>query len=172
MLDEPTVADGHVAAWVGVGGPALGPHGSDEWLQVGLASFADSRGGHLYYELALPGQKPQYTEIGATLRPGQKVHVAVFELPFVPNTWVVVSSVGVAGPFFLPQSHAAWGPVATAESWDAGGSRCNRYSYRFDGVQLARRNGTWRPLRNGLKLQDPGLRLRRFAPSSFTAASV
>ena len=35
---------GHVAAWVGVGGAGMGPGGTDEWLQVGLASF-DRRGG-------------------------------------------------------------------------------------------------------------------------------
>src|SRR5437588_19270 len=34
------VANGHVAAWIGVGGPGLGPGGSDEWLQGGIAHDA------------------------------------------------------------------------------------------------------------------------------------
>ena len=47
MLDTPAVAgsSSHVAGWVGVGGPGLGPHGEDEWLQVGLATFGDSNDG-------------------------------------------------------------------------------------------------------------------------------
>ena len=52
MLDTPAVTGGssHVAGWVGVGGPGLGPHGADEWLQVGLATFGDTNEGRLYYE--------------------------------------------------------------------------------------------------------------------------
>ena len=53
LLGSPTVRGGHVAAWVGVGGTGMGPGGTDEWLQVGLASF-DRPDGRLYYELALP----------------------------------------------------------------------------------------------------------------------
>src|SRR5690242_18766525 len=30
------VLNGHVAGWVGVGGPGEGPGGSNEWLQIGL----------------------------------------------------------------------------------------------------------------------------------------
>jgi hypothetical protein len=62
MLDTPAVAGGssHVAGWVGVGGPGLGPHGADEWLQVGLATFGDTNEGRLYYELAQPGRAPEY----------------------------------------------------------------------------------------------------------------
>ena len=38
MLDTPAAVGGsnHVAGWIGVGGPGLGPHGADEWLQVGF----------------------------------------------------------------------------------------------------------------------------------------
>jgi hypothetical protein len=172
MLDEPSVAEGHVAAWVGLGGPGLGPHDTDEWLQVGLASFADSPDGHLYYELARPGHEPEYTELGPVIHPGEKVRVAVLELPFARDTWIVVSSIGLAGPFYLPRSHGAWQPVATAESWDAGGSQCNRYAYRFGAVQVARPNGTWNPLRHGVQLQDPGWRLHRSSPSTFSATAA
>src|SRR5215831_3687255 len=31
-LDTPAVAGGHVAAWVGVGGPGVGPSGASEWV--------------------------------------------------------------------------------------------------------------------------------------------
>src|SRR5436190_19675677 len=35
-LAPPVVESGHVAGWVGIGGPGEGPGGTDEWLQVGL----------------------------------------------------------------------------------------------------------------------------------------
>jgi hypothetical protein len=171
MLETPSVASGHVAGWVGVGGPGLGPNGEDEWLQVGLASFAGSTEGHLYYELAQPGHQPQYTELATGIKPGEKQRVALLELPFAGNSWVVVSSAGVAGPFYLPRSHRAWEPIATAESY-SDGAACNRYAYRFGGVQLARPNGSWHNLRHGLELEDPGLSLRRHGTSAFSASTA
>ncbi len=172
MLDDPSVSAGHVAAWVGVGGLGLGPNGADEWLQVGLASFPGSAEGHLYYELARPGHEPQYTELGSGITPGERVRVALLELPFARDTWVVVSNAGIAGPFYLPRSHRAWAPIATAESWDAGRTQCNRYAYRFEGVQLSQRDGSWKPLRHGLKLQDPGWRLHRTTTSTFSVTAA
>ncbi|MGZ4309395.1 MAG: hypothetical protein ACXVFC_08800 [Gaiellaceae bacterium] len=171
MLDSPTVAGGHVAAWVGVGGPGLGPHGSDEWLQVGLASF-DSPAGRLYYELALPGQQPRYVELASRIAPGQSVRVAVMELPLAREEWIVITPSGIAGPFHLPRSHAAWAPIATAESWARGGSYCNDFAYRFAGVELAHAGGAWSSLRHASKLQDPGWRVHRLSRSSFSATSA
>ena len=162
MLDTPSAFGeaSHVAGWVGVGGPGLGPNGSDEWLQVGLATFGTSSGGRLYYELARPGSPPQYQELAAGIVPGIRVRVAVLELPSARNQWIVVSPAGVSGPFYLPHSHRSWAPVATAESY-AETQRCNRYAYRFDGLQLARKDGTWQTMRRAGTLQDPGWRLRR-----------
>jgi hypothetical protein len=171
MLAKPSVSSGHVAAWVGIGGPGLGPHGEDEWLQVGLASFAGSTGGHLYYELTQPGRETQYTEIASGIQPGERQRVALLELPFAHDSWVVVSSGGIAGPFYLPRSHRAWEPIATAESY-SDAAACNRYAYRFGGVQLARPNGSWRALRHGVKLQDPGLRVQRHGASAFSASAA
>jgi hypothetical protein len=172
MLDEPAAfgASGHVAAWVGVGGPGLGPQGEDEWLQVGLATFGDSSDGRLYYELARPGQAPQYTELASGIRPGQRLRVAVLELPFAPDTWIVASPAGIAGPFYLPRSHLAWEPIATAESYAAGTS-CNRYAYHFGGLQLAKTDGRWGTMRRPSTLEDPGWRVRRHGASSFTATA-
>jgi hypothetical protein len=173
MLNQPTVigATSHVAGWVGVGGPGLGPHGEDEWLQVGLVTFGDSSGGRLYYELAQPGQAPRYTELASGIQPWQKVRVAVVELPFAPDTWIVASPVGIAGPFYLPGSHRTWEPIATAENY-AENTQCGRYAYRFGRVQLAGNDGSWRPLRRASKLQDPGWRLRRHGPATFSVSDV
>ncbi len=171
MISAPSVPTGHVAAWVGVGGPGLGPRGEDEWLQVGLATFPGEKEGRLYYELAQPGKEIRYTELASGIHPGQRVRVGLLELPFARDSWVVISNAGFAGPFYLPRSHRAWEPIATAESY-AEGSACNRYAYRFGGVQLARQNGRWRPLRRARKLQDPGWRLRRHGASTFSATAA
>jgi hypothetical protein len=173
MLDEPAVAgsSSHVAGWVGVGGPGLGPNGEDEWLQVGLATFGDSRNGRLYYELARPGSPPRYTELASGIRPGQKLRVAVLELPFARDSWLVISPAGIAGPFHLPQSHRAWRPIATAESY-AETTRCNRYAYRFGGLELAHADGSWRAMRRASTLLDPGWRLRRHGTSAFSATAA
>lgn len=171
-LDRPAVfgSTSHVAGWVGVGGAGLGPRGTDEWLQVGLATFGDSRESRLYYEIAQPGRSPEYVELAGGIQPGRKLRVAVLELPFARDFWIVISSAGIAGPFYLAHSHRAWAPIATAESY-AETSRCNRYAYRFGGVQLARPDGSWDTMREASTLQDPGARLRRHgAAFSATAA--
>lgn len=167
----PNVDGGHVAAWVGIGGAGLGPHGTDEWLQVGLASF-DTPEARLYYELALPGQSPRFFELDSGIVPGLSVRVAILELPYAPSSWVVVTPSGIAGPFYLPHSHNRWAPVATAESWAKGGKLCNRYSYRFQNVQLAARHGSWRPLRQSITLEDPGWHVRHFSASTFNAGGA
>ena len=171
-LDRPAVfgSASHVAAWVGVGGPGLGPGGADEWLQVGLATFGDSSESRLYYELARPERSPEYVELGSGIQPGRRMRVAVLELPFARGFWIVVSSAGIAGPFYLPDSHRAWEPIATAESY-AGTTRCNRYAYRFGGVQLARLDGGWDPMRRASTLEDPGSRLSRHG-AAFSAAAA
>lgn len=170
-LNAFNVVNGHVAGWVGVGGPGLGPHGEDEWLQVGLATFGDSNEGRLYYELAQPGHAPEYVELARGIVPGVKVRVAVLELQFARDAWIVVSPAGFSGPFYLPNSHRAWEPVATAESY-AETTTCNSYAYRFGGLQLARTDGTWRTMRRAETLQDPGWRLRRHGSSAFSATGV
>jgi hypothetical protein len=173
MLDTPAAlgSSSHVAGWVGVGGSGLGPHGADEWLQVGLATFGDSGDGRLYYELAQPGHAPKYVELASGIVPGIRVRVAVLELQYARDSWIVVSPAGISGPFYLPHSHHAWEPVATAESY-AETTRCNRYAYRFGGLRLTRGDGSWHSLRRAEMLRDPGWRLRRHGASAFSATGV
>ena len=78
---------------------------------------------------------------------------------------------GISGPFYLPRSHDAWEPVATAESY-AETRQCNRYAYRFGGLQLADDDGSWGTMRRAETLQDPGWRLRRHGASSFSATGA
>lgn len=171
MLAKPSVAAGHVAGWVGVGGSGMGPGDTDEWLQVGFASF-DQPDGRLYYELALPHQKPKFVQLASGIQPGQDVRVAVAELPFHPNEWVVVTPYGIAGPFRLPRSHGRWSPTATGESWTRSGAPvCNTYDYRFRDVQLDA-NGDWHALAGASVLKDRGWVVQRESPSTFRAHSL
>src|SRR5205823_14904931 len=86
---EPNVLSGHVAGWVGVGGPGAGPNGTDEWLQVGFSAFPGGSTS-LYYEVALPHQAPQYHEVAAGLPAGSTHKVAVVELRGRRSLWSVV----------------------------------------------------------------------------------
>src|SRR5262245_19091006 len=87
-VHDPVVEAGHVAAWLGVGGAGLGPHGSDEWLQTGyMAFFAGPR--QIYYEVVLPGQTPVYQVVRPRIRKGQKHLLAVLEMPRKPGRWRV-----------------------------------------------------------------------------------
>jgi hypothetical protein len=167
-LRAPDVQGGHVAGWIGVGGPVQGPDGSDEWLQVGMSAFVGDEA-DVYYELSLPGQSPQYTKI-MDVQPFEPHRLAVVEVPGHRSVWQIwVDQHRVGAPIFLPRSHGRWAPIATAESWNGGASVCNAYSYRFANVSSARRpGGSWHPFRRGYRFQDPGYGLKVWR-SSFTA---
>ena len=83
-LSAPRVLQGHVAGWVGVGGPGLGPGGSDEWIQVGLSAFpgSDSR---MYYEVKQPGYDAKYVELKTQIAPEVKGLVTDVRTTTVPK---------------------------------------------------------------------------------------
>jgi hypothetical protein len=161
-LRKPNVQNGHVAAWVGVGGVGLGPGGSNEWLQAGIAAFP-SGASELYFEVALPGRKPVFVTLRRNVPQGSSHVIAVVEDPSRPGAWQVRLDGRVASSsIFLPGSHGAWAPVATSETWDGGVPSCNSYMYRFDQVRLATTpGGGWTTLTGGVRLQDPGYRVLR-----------
>jgi hypothetical protein len=166
------VTDGHVAGWVGVGGPGEGPGGADEWIQVGLSGFAGSPDSSLYYEVTRAGSAPKYVEVERNLAPGTTRRVAVLEVAGQPNTWRVwVDGRAVSDPIYLPGSDGAWRGIATAESWIGEGSAaCNRFGYRFDDVSIAREpGGGWAMLSDALPIQTGANRLLRATPGSFEA---
>jgi len=169
-----SVVSGHVAGWVGVGGPKQGPSGSDEWLQVGFSGFPTTSGSSLYYELALPNKAPSYHEIASGLPAGKAQRVAVLEIRGRPDWWQVwVNGKQVSPPVQLPSSHGRWAPIATAESWDGGtGGSCNGFLYRFSAVSIASApGGSWTPLVGGFPITSPTTRLARgHTGPSFLAA--
>src|SRR2546423_6640288 len=59
-LDAFDVFNGHVAGWVGVGGPRPGPGGSNEGLQIRPGGFPGLDRRDIYYDVAQPGRHPTY----------------------------------------------------------------------------------------------------------------
>jgi hypothetical protein len=169
LLAAPEVANGHVAAWVGVGGPGEGPDGTDEWLQVGISGFSDHSA--LYYEVARPGAAPEYVEVLPTLAPGEHHRVTVLEMYRRPGWWrVFVDHRPVTAPIHLAGSHGRWHPIATAESWNGGTRVCNSFAYRFGRVRSASAlGGGWKRFRTGYRFQDRGYKLIRVSRASFIA---
>lgn len=166
-LARPQVHWGHVAAWIGVGGPKMGANGTDAWIQVGFSGFY---GGvtKLYYEVARPGSAPRYFEVDGAPVIGEPRTLEVAELPGQPSWWQVsVDGTPVGEPVRLPGSHSRWAPTATAESWNAGQGRCNWFLYRFDGVAVKTGYG-WKPLTPGTVLRSRGYTVDRRA-GGFTA---
>ena len=169
-LSAPRVRWGHVAGWVGVGGPGAGPNGETEWIQVGFSGFYGGAS-KLYYEVTLPGRSPRYTELDAEIHPGESHRIGVVEMRARPNVWRVwVDGRPVTGGFYLPGSHGRWQPMATAESWNAGMGACNGFAYRFSRVKVATRSGGWRGFAPGYELEDPGYAVWRTA-AGFVAAA-
>ena len=169
-----SVVSGHVAGWVGVGGPKQGPAGTDEWLQVGFSGFPTVAGSSLYYELTLPNKAPSYHEIASGVPAGKAQRVAVLEIAGRLDWWRVwVNGKPASAPIHLPSSHGRWAPIATAESWDGGGGgSCNGFLYRFSAVSVASApGGSWQPLVGGYSITSPTTRLARgHAGPSFLAA--
>jgi hypothetical protein len=170
-LASPDVLDGHVAAWVGVGGPGEGPGGKDEWLQVGLSAFPDSEQSIVYYEVALPNQAPQYTEVRNGIALGESHRLTVLEMIHHRSWWRVwLDNRAVSKPIYLPASHEHWSPIATAESWNAGAGVCNAFAYRFGRVVAAQSaGGKWQTFVRGYRFQDPGYRVVTDSSNTFRA---
>jgi hypothetical protein len=173
-LDAFDVLNGHVAGWVGVGGPGEGPDGTNEWLQVGYSGFSGITGSDIYYEVALPGRYPTYHQVAANLPVGSVSKVTVLEMHGRPDFWRVwLDHQPVSPPIRLPGSHDAWSPIATAESWDGGtGGACNTFLYRFRHVAIANApGGGWHQLTGGYPIRSAVTRvLRARGSAGFFAA--
>jgi hypothetical protein len=168
------VQRGHVAGWIGVGGSGQGPHGTHEWLQVGLNTIPGS-GGNLYYEIAQPSGI-RYVPIESNVPTGREFAVAVLEMAHRRDVWRVwVNGHPASPPIWLPQSHGVLTPMAIAESWDGGAPACNRYGYSFAAVNLAHSpGGAWGRfrLRDGYVVHDAGYRVVPAATGGFVAAAA
>jgi hypothetical protein len=161
------VAAGHVAGWVGLGGPGQGPNGADEWLQVGLATVADSST-FLYAETTRPGAEPEFQMLEQNVPVGATRRVAVLEMAGRPNWWRVwVGRNPVTKPVFLRGSSLRFSPIATAENWDGGQAVCNQFSFRFERVSVSHGlGGSWHAFQPGYEFRDSGYSVRTLARAS------
>ena len=177
-VKAPSVSDGHVGGWVGVGGTNAGPGGVAEWLQVGFAAFsgAESQTSKLYYEVTVAGSTPKYVELDPSVKPGDQHRVSVLEMSARKSWWRVwVDRRPVSPPIHLPGSHGAWYPQAVAENWNGGTGACNAYTYSFKDITLAHASGgKWQPLAGSSLFQDAGYKVVQTSstPRSFVATSL
>jgi len=171
-ISQPQVGDGHLAAWIGVGGLGLGPRGTDEWIQVGLSTFADDTI-RVYLEVVRPATGLRYTELAVGVATGARVAVAVVELAARPGWWqVVVDGQPRSDPVRLPGSSGSWEPIATVEAWRSGNGSCARFAYRFEEVEvLLAPGGRWAGLSPGHVFEDPGYRVAMLGDETFLVRS-
>jgi hypothetical protein len=115
-VSPPKVVNGHVAGWVGVGGPNAGPKGRAEWRQAGYAAF-DTGQAQVYYEVTVPGETPAYHTVKATLRSGERHLVGVLEVSKQSGGWRVWFDGRAVSPVLsLPGSHGKLVPQAIGET--------------------------------------------------------
>jgi len=163
----PLVANGHVAGWIGVGGPGRGANGQDAWLQIGINSVPGT-GNVVYAEAWIPGTGQVYKALGE-VAVGTEVRLAVYEMPGKPGWWRASLNGRLATmPVYLPGSHNAWEPMLIAESWSGGGRACNDFTYEFGSIQITNGRG-WSAMRDPSTVKDKGYRLSKRTPSGFSA---
>ena len=158
------VISGHVAGWIGVGGPGQGANGQTLWLQVGVASIPNTPT-MVYAEITRGGQDPVFVPLVQNVQVGESHKVAVLEMSGRPNWWRVwLDGKPATDPVLLENSTNRWRPIATAESWNGGRAVCNSFAFRFDGVGVAASTGgSWRPFNPGFKFQDRGFGVKRLS---------
>ena len=160
---------GHVSGWVGVDGHDRdGRHG---WIQAGFVGFYGGER-HIYYEAKPPAGPPRFVSLASSVAFGEPHRLAVREEADRPSWWRVwLDRKAVSPAVRLPGSHGRWRAVATTESWNAGMETCNAMRFRFRGVSVRRRDGTWRRLARVSVLRDPGYDVRNRRRTRFLAGS-
>jgi hypothetical protein len=172
LTRSPSIAAGHVAGWVGVGGPGQGANGGDAWIQAGIASLP-GMDPFIYAEVTREGRDPEFTLIEEGVAVGRAHRFAVLEVAGRPGWWKVwVDGQAVTQPVLLRGSSGGWAPIATAESWSGGESRCNRFAFRFERVSVTQGGGgAWRPFVSGYRFRDGSYKVRTIATAPATAGA-
>jgi hypothetical protein len=165
-LDAPNVQNGHVAAWVNVGGPAA-------WLQVGVNSTPGTTDSHLYYELMAPGASDTtYVPLKQNVQVGEPHRVSLLEVPGRPSYWrVVVDGVQQGSDILLTGSHARWHVSVSAESFQTGDGPCNHYRYALAHVRTTVDRGPASARPPLVPVADPGYHLITTAADATFEAS-
>jgi len=164
LTRAPSVDAGHVAGWVGVGGPGQGANGGDAWIQAGIASMPGMEP-FIYAEITREGRDPKFVLIEEGVPVGRSHRIAVLEMSGRPGWWRIwVDDQAMTEPVRMPGSSGRWAPIATAESWNAGTSACNAFGFRFERVSVSYGGGgSWRPFVSGHRFLDSTHTLRNLA---------
>jgi hypothetical protein len=165
-----SVPAGHVAGWVGVGGPGQGANGGDAWIQAGVASLPGMEP-FIYAEVTREGREPEFRLIEEGVAVGRSHRVAVLEVAGRPGWWKIwIDGQAVTEPVRIAGSSGRWAPIATAESWNGGEAQCNSFAFRFERVSVAYGGGgAWRPFVPGGHFRDGAYTLRDLAAAPATA---
>jgi hypothetical protein len=135
-LEAPRLVAGHVAAWVGVGGPGMGRGGVDEWIQVGLNEQEDSPAAALYFELQR-GARYRYGVVASGVEVGERHRFAVLEDRSRRGWWRAwVDGTPAGAAVFLPGSDRAWPGQVVAEEWRSQPAACNAFAFGFSDVAV------------------------------------
>ena len=172
LTQAPSVEAGHVAGWVGVGGPHQGVNGADQWIQAGIASMPQTDP-ILYVEIERGGPTPEFVVLEQGVAVGRSHKVAVLEMAGRPAWWRVwVDGHPATDPIRLRGSSGRWAPIATAESWNGGEPTCNEFDFEFERVSVSYGGGgSWRPFVPAYDFLDGTHTLRNLA-SAPAAAGV
>jgi hypothetical protein len=173
ITSAPSVHAGHVAGWVGVGGPGQGTNGSDEWIQAGIAAMPGGRP-FLYTEITRPDGETRFVLIEKRVELGEPHDVAVLETAGHRGAWRVwVDGRAVTDPILLRGSSGRWAPIVTAESWNARSAACNSFGFRFEDVAVsAGAGGSWRAFVPGHRFLDGAHTVRDLTAARATTSDV
>ncbi len=164
LTRAPAIEAGHVAGWVGVGGPGQGANGGDAWIQSGIASMPGLPP-MLYAEITREGSDPEFIVLREDVEIGQNYKLAVLEMAKRKGWWRVwVDGEPATAPVRLRGSSGRWAPIATAESWNGRTAACNAFGFRFERVSVSYGGGgSWRPFVSEHRFLDDGNQLRDLA---------
>lgn len=164
--EQPRVASGHAAGWIGVGGPSQARSGETMWLQAGIATIP-GLGSFVYAEITRAGADPVFVPLVENAQVGQSYSLAVLEMASRPNSWRVwLNGTPVTEAIELPGSSGYWKPIATAESYNDTGT-CNRFGYRFEQVAVAKAaGGAWKTFTPGGQFLDRGFAVKQLRPAT------
>jgi hypothetical protein len=166
MTREPSVRAGHVAGWVGVGGPGQGAEGVDAWIQAGIAKLPGEKP-FVYAEITRGDRAPEFIRVEKGVTSRRSHALAVLEMAGRPGWWRVwVDGRAVTAPVRMRKSSRRWAPIATAESWNAGTTACNGFGFRFETIEVSYgAGGSWRAFVPGHRFLDRGASLGDLTPS-------
>jgi hypothetical protein len=164
LTRAPLLEAGHVAGWVGVGGPGQGANGGDAWIQAGIAAMPGLEP-MLYTEITREGRDPEFVLLAEGVQVGRSYRIAVLEMSGRKGWWRVwLDGEPATAPVRLQGSSGRWAPIATAESWNGRSAACNAFGFRFERVSVSYGGGgSWRPFVSGHTFLDEGNQLRDLA---------